>query len=356
MNASTHPSNSAVGHGLKPLSGVRIVEIAGIGPGPFACMLLADLGAEVMRVDRPGGNNPNFKADERFQLVLRDRKNITIDLKQAEGVEQLLSLVEAADALIEGYRPGVAERLGIGPEACMRRNPRLVYGRITGWGQTGPLAHAAGHDINYLALSGALHAIGAKDGKPVMPLNLVGDYGGGSLYLALGVVSAILQARSTGVGQVVDAAIVDGAASLMTTFFGRMAAGQWRDERGVNMLDGGLPWYDTYRTADGAYVAIGALEPQFFEVLCTKLGLSRDYLVTRDDCRSWPALRADLERIFGAKTRMHWCELLEGTDACFAPVLSMEEVAAHPHHIARGTFVERDGVVQPTSAPRFSHS
>lgn len=336
-----------------PLSGIRIVEIAGIGPGPFACMLLADLGADIVRVDRPGGHQANFKADEHFQLVLRGRPTLAVDLKRPEGVEEVLKLVDGADALIEGFRPGVAERLGIGPAACMARNPRLVYGRMTGWGQHGPLAQAAGHDINYLALSGALHAIGHEGGKPAIPLNLVGDYGGGALYLALGVVSAILQARTSGVGKVVDAAVVDGAASLMTTFFGRLAAGQWRDERGVNMLDGGLPWYDTYRTADGKYVAIGALEPQFFAVLCEKLDLDRGWLQARNDRASWPALRAELERVFASQTRDHWCALLEGTDACFSPVLSMQEAPLHRHSLVRNSFFEREGVTQPATAPRF---
>lgn len=340
--------------GKKPLSGVRIIEIAGIGPGPFACMLLADLGADIIRIDRPGGSNPNFKAEAKYQVVERGRPTITVDLKQAEGVNLVLSLVEKADALVEGFRPGVAERLGIGPETCHRHNPRLVYGRMTGWGQQGPLAQTAGHDINYLALSGALHAIGPKDGKPVPPLNLVGDYGGGSLYLALGMVSALLQARASGVGQVVDAAVVDGAISLMSMFYGRMAAGQWQDERGANMLDGGLPWYDTYLTADGKYIAIGALEPQFFAVLCEKIGLDSSYKETRHDPGQWPQMRRDFERIFSSRTRDQWCDVLEGTDACFAPVLSLQEAALHPHNRARESLVDIDGVVQPAPAPRFS--
>lgn len=331
-----------------PLAGLRVVEFAGIGPAPFCGMLLSDLGADVVRVDRAGA-----WAGQAQGVIERGRRSILLDLKQAEDLETALKLLDRADALIEGYRPGVMERLGLGPDVVLARNPRLVYGRMTGWGQTGPLAQAAGHDINFLALTGALHAIGPAD-RPVPPLNLVGDFGGGSLYLAFGLLAGILHARGTGRGQVVDCAVTDGAASLMGLFYGMRAAGLWQDGREANLLDGGAHFYGTYRCADGRWVSVGPLEPQFYRLLLDKLDIDDPRFRKQMDPAHWPALRAALAERFATKTRDEWCALLEGTDACFAPVLSMAEAPSHPHNVARGTFTDLAGVVQPAPAPRFS--
>jgi alpha-methylacyl-CoA racemase len=339
-----------------PLAGIRVVEIAGIGPGPFCGMMLADMGADVVRVDRAvnvtGGDPAHPPAD----LLNRGRRSIGIDLKHPDGVEVVLRLVEGADALIEGFRPGVAERLGIGPDECVARNPRLVYGRMTGWGQDGPLATAAGHDINYIALAGALEPIGRRGEAPVPPLNLVGDFGGGGMLLAFGIACGIIEARSSGRGQVVDAAMVDGAASLMTMTHAFRAMGMWRDERGTNMLDTGAHYYDVYETADGRYVSIGSIEPQFYAELLQRLGLEGEDLSPQNDRSQWPVLKERLAVVFRSKTRDKWCEILEGTDVCFAPVLSIPEAIEHPHNVARGSFVDVAGIPQPGPAPRFSRS
>ncbi|MBK1658945.1 CaiB/BaiF CoA transferase family protein [Paracraurococcus ruber] len=334
---------------MGPLQGLRIIEFAGIGPGPFCGMVLADLGAEVLRIDRKDGP-PGARED----FTGRGRRSVTLDLKSPAAVEAALRLVERADALIEGFRPGVMERLGLGPETCLGRNPRLVYGRMTGWGQEGPLAQAAGHDMNYIALTGALWSIGRPGERPVPPLNLVGDYGGGGMLLAMGLLAGLLHARGTGQGQVVDAAMVDGAALLMAPIYAMKARGRWGNERGANMLDGAAPWYDTYECADGRFLSVGPIEPQFFALLCQKLGLDAKDFPDRMDPAAWPALKARLTAIFRTRTRDDWCALLEGTDACVAPVLDMEEAPNHPHNAARGTFLARDGVVQPAPAPRFS--
>ena len=334
-----------------PLRGLRVVEFAGIGPVPFAAMLLADMRADVVRVVRPG-----TPALDKRDIVERGRRVVPIDLKSAEGRESALMLLDRADVLLEGFRPGVMERLGLGPDPVLQRNPRLVYGRMTGWGQTGPLAAAAGHDIDYIALAGALHAIGETGRGPVPPLNLLGDFGGGALYLVVGVLAALLEAQRSGHGQVVDAAIVDGAASLLTFIYAALARGGWRDERGNNLLDGGAPFYTTYRCADGEYIAVGALEPQFHEVLIARLGLDQEAFKDRLNPESWPRLRHVLQQTFAQRTRREWCELLEGTDACFAPVLALEEAAAHPHMAAREVFKAIDGVPCPAPAPRFSRT
>jgi alpha-methylacyl-CoA racemase len=334
---------------MGPLKGVRIVEFAAIGPVPFAAMLLSDMGAEVIRIDRRLARPPR-----NTEVYLRGRRAVALDLKKAEATEAALKLVENADAVLEGFRPGVMERLGLSPEVCLARNPRLVYGRMTGWGQTGPLAHAAGHDINYIALSGALHAIGTKDGKPVPPLNLVGDFGGGALYLALGIVCAILEARRSGKGQVVDAAMVDGAASLMSVFYGMHAAGFWQDARGVNLLDSGAPFYDTYETKDAKWVALGSLEAEFYRDLVDRLGIADADADTRFDRARWPEAKAKIAAVIRTRTREEWDQLLLGTDVCYAPVLSLSEAPRHPHNAARGVVVDVDGVTQPAPAPRFS--
>lgn len=342
---------------MGPLSGVRVIEIAGIGPGPFCAMMLADMGAEVIRVDRAqavrGGDPDAPPAD----VLNRGRRSIGVDLKHPDGVALVLELVEGADALIEGFRPGVAERLGIGPDACLARNPTLVYGRMTGWGQSGPYAPTAGHDINYIALAGALDPIGRAGGPPVPPLNLVGDFGGGGLILAYGIVCALLEASRSGEGQVVDAAMVDGAAILMTMFHAFTAMGIWNDQRGTNLLDTGAHFYDTYETADGKYVAIGSIEPQFYAELLrlTGLGDDGDFAAQMDRSR-WPELKERLATVFRAKTRDEWCQIMEGTDVCFAPVLSISEAPHHPHNVERGTFVDVAGITQPAPAPRFSRT
>jgi alpha-methylacyl-CoA racemase len=338
-----------------PLAGVRVVEIAGIGPGPFAGMLLADAGADVIRVDRPGGGS-GVAGKGRFDVMGRGRRSVLVDLRQPEGVEVVLRLAERAEVLFEGFRPGVAERLGIGPDACLARNPALVYGRMTGWGQDGPLANAAGHDIAYIALAGALHLVGRPEEPPPPPVNVVGDFGGGGMLLAFGILCAVLEARQTGRGQVVDAAIVDGTALLTAMLYGLRAQGRWSDERSANLLDGAAPMYRTYECADGRHIAVGALEPKFSAELLDRLGLAAD-----DDLRrrlyeraAWPELSGRLAELFRTRTRDEWCALLEGTDACFAPVLSLGEAPAHPHNVARGMFTEVGGVVQPAPAPRFS--
>jgi len=337
-----------------PLSGLKVVELAGIGPGPHACMVLADLGADVVRVERPAGSLDltGGKPDP----LLRGRRSVAADLKTEAGRELVLRLAAKADVLVEGLRPGVAERLGVGPEACAERNPRLVYGRMTGWGQDGPLAKRAGHDINYLSLTGVLHAIGRAGERPVPPLNLVGDFGGGSMFLVAGVLAALWERERTGLGQVVDAAMVDGAGVLAQMMWALRGLGSWADERGTNLLDGGAPFYDTYVCADGRYVAVGALEPQFYAAFLAGLGLSAEDLPPQLDRDGWPTLRATFTRAFLGRTRDEWAKLFDGTDACVTPVLAPDEVAAHPHIAARDGMVEIDGIVQPAPAPRFSRS
>ncbi|WP_171166908.1 CaiB/BaiF CoA-transferase family protein [Streptomyces sp. I05A-00742] len=334
-----------------PLTGVRVVELAGIGPGPFAAMLLADLGADVVRVDRPGG--PGLYIDPRHDVTNRNKRSVRVDLKADGGAETVLDLVERADVLLEGYRPGVAERLGVGPGPCLGRNPRLVYGRMTGWGQDGPLAPAAGHDIGYIALTGALGLAGAADGPPYPPANLLGDYAGGSLYLVIGVLAALQHARATGTGQVVDAAIVDGTAHLTAMIHGMLAAGVWQDRRGGNLLDGGAPFYGVYATSDGGHMAVGALEPRFYAEFVRLLGIP-EADAGRDDPAGWDRLRELIADRFRQRTRAEWREVFEGTDACVSPVLSLTEAPGHPHLAARGTFADDWGITQPAPAPRFS--
>jgi alpha-methylacyl-CoA racemase len=338
-----------------PLQGVKIVEIAGIGPGPFAAMILSDLGADIIRVERAQSVTGDFSRDNK-EVIYRGRRSVGIDLKNADGVEAVMRLVEQADALIEGFRPGVTERLGIGPDACLARNPKLVYGRMTGWGQDGPYAMAAGHDINYIALAGALAHMGRAGGKPTPPMNLIGDFGGGGMLLALGVVSAILEARGSGAGQVVDAAMIDGSASLMAMMWGLRAMGVWDERLGENVLDTGAPFYDTYETADGKFIALGSLEPQFYAELLTRTGLDAEGLPPQMDREGWTVLRDRFTELFKSKTRDEWCEILEGTDACFAPVLTMSEAVDHPQIRARNTIVDDYGVEQPAPAPRFSRT
>ena len=334
--------------GQGPLSGLKIVEFAGIGPGPFCGMLLSDLGADVVRIDRKGQGR-GAPSD----VTSRGRRSVALDLKTPEAVETCLKLMEKADAIIEGFRPGVMERLGLGPDLALKRNPKLVYGRMTGWGQTGPYAQAAGHDMNYIAITGALHAIGTQD-KPVPPLNLVGDFGGGALYLAFGVLAGVIQARETGRGQVVDCAMSDGAASLMAMFYGFKGAGGWKEERRSNLLDGGAHFYDTYQCSDGKWVSIGSIEPQFYALLLEKTGIDDPDFQRQHDRTMWPALREKLAAVIARKTREEWTEIMGGTDVCFAPVLDLDEAPKHPHNAARQTFVEIAGVVQPAPAPRFS--
>ncbi|MFB7976738.1 CaiB/BaiF CoA transferase family protein [Streptomyces vinaceus] len=335
-----------------PLAGVRVVELAGIGPGPFAAMLLADLGADVVRVDRPGGGV--LAVDPAYDVTNRGKRSVLVDLKSAEGPTRVLDLVERADVLIEGFRPGVAERLGVGPAACHARNPKLVYGRMTGWGQDGPLAHTAGHDIAYIAVTGALGMIGNPGEPPAVPANLVGDYAGGSLYLVIGVLAALQHARTPGgAGQVVDAAIVDGTAHLTAMIHGMMAAGGWQDRRGANLLDGGCPFYGTYETSDGGYMAVGALEQQFYDTFTELLGI-REQAPARKDLARWGELREAVAARFKSRTRQEWTEVFEGSDACVAPVLSLGEAPLHPHLAARATFTDLGGITQPAPAPRFS--
>ena len=350
----TEPTSPPTRQG--PLAGVKVIELAGIGPGPMGAMLLADMGAEVLRIDRQTPADLGVKRPLQYNLLMRNRRSIALDLKDPEAVALVLELIEGADALIEGFRPGVTERLGLGPEACLARNPRLVYGRITGWGQDGPLAQAAGHDLNYIALTGVLHAIGRKDQPPSIPLAVVGDFGGGALYLAMGVLAGIIEARGSGRGQVVDAAVVDGVSHMATAFFGMRAAGQWRDERGSNVLDSGAPFYEVYECADGLWISIGPIEARFHAELLQRLGIAPEAIGTQLDPRDWPRARAVFAAAFRTRTRQAWCELLEGSDVCFAPVLSFGEAPAHPHLQARGSFVEIEGVTQPAPAPRFSRT
>ncbi|WP_301126232.1 CaiB/BaiF CoA transferase family protein [Streptomyces cacaoi] len=335
-----------------PLAGVRVVELAGIGPGPFAAMTLADLGADVVRVDRPGGGG--LAIPHRHDVTNRNKRSVLLDLKQPAGVEAVLALAERADILVEGFRPGVAERLGVGPDACLARNSRLVYGRMTGWGQDGPLAHRAGHDIGYIAVTGALGMTGAPDGPPYAPANLLGDYAGGALYLVIGVLAALQHARAEGgAGQVVDAAIVDGTSHLTAMIQGMLAAGGWQDRRGANLLDGGAPFYGTYATKDGGYMAVGALEPKFYAEFVRLLGLA-EQAPARDDPAAWGALREAVAARFAFRTRAEWTRVFEDSDACVAPVLSLTEAPHHPHLAARGTYVDHAGITQPAPAPRFS--
>jgi len=334
-----------------PLAGIRVIEFAGIGPGPFACMLLSDMGAEVVRIDRP-----DARLGDARDITGRGRQTVLLDLKDPEAIEHVLSLLEQADVLVEGFRPGVMERLGLGPEAVARRNPRLVYARMTGWGQEGPLAQAAGHDINYISLCGALAAIGEPGGPPTPPLNLVGDYGGGSLYLVVGILAAVIEARRSGLGQVVDAAICDGVNSLMSLFHAQALRGSFREERGANVLDGGAPYYTVYETADGGYVSLGPIEPKFFALLCEKIGVPESLRDAQNDRARWPALREAIAVIFKTRNRAAWCDLLEGTDVCFAPILALSEAPGHPHSQARQAFVDVEGIAHPAPAPRFSRT
>jgi alpha-methylacyl-CoA racemase len=341
---------------MGPLAGLQVVELASIGPGPFAAMLLADLGATVVRIDRTEPSGLGVPMPARFDVGGRGRRSVALDIKRPAGRDAALRLVDRADVLIEGWRPGVAERLGLGPEECLARNPGLVYGRMTGFGQHGPLASAAGHDLNYIALAGALHAIGPA-AQPLPPLNLVGDYGGGALYLAFGIMAALFERQHSGRGQVVDAAMVDGASSLMSLFHGLAAGGQWDPaQRAANLLDGGAPFYATYATADGRFVSIGALEPKFFAELARRIGLDERFVKRQYDRRTWPDLREELTRIMRGKTRDEWSVLLEGSDTCFAPVLTLAEAADHPHARERAAFIDIGGVRQPAPAPRFSRS
>ena len=339
---------------MGPLKGKRVIELQSIGPGPFCGMMLADMGAEIIRIDRSssvdGSGNP---AD----ILARGRKSIGVDLKNPDGVETVLKLIESADVLLEGFRPGVTERLGLGPDVCLGRNPKLIYGRMTGWGQTGPMALAAGHDINYISLSGALHAIGPKDTNPTPPLNLVGDFGGGGMLLAFGIASALVETAETGKGQVVDAAMTDGSALLMNAIFGIMNAGNWTHDRSTNLLDGGAHFYGTYETKDGKYISIGSMEPQFYALLLEKTGLSNDPDFAKQMSREdWPSLRTRLEAVFLERTRDEWDEIMLGSDVCYAPILQFEEAASNPHNQERQTFVESSGVTQAAPAPRFSRT
>ncbi len=334
--------------GKGPLSGLKVVEFAGIGPGPFCGMLLSDLGADVVRIDRKGQGRAS-PAD----ITARGRRSIGLDLKNPASIETCLKLMESADAVFEGFRPGVMERLGLGPDVALKRNPKLVYGRMTGWGQFGPYANAAGHDMNYIAITGALHAIGTND-KPIPPLNLVGDFGGGALYLAFGLLAGVLNARQTGQGQVIDCAMSDGAASLMAMFYGFKASGMWKEERRANLLDGGAHFYDTYQCADGKWISIGSIEPQFYALLLEKTGINDPAFAAQMDRGSWNELRDKLAHVIAQKTQAEWCEIMDATDVCFAPVLDLDAAPKHPHNVARQTFVELGGVVQPAPAPRFS--
>ncbi|MGN6286763.1 MAG: CaiB/BaiF CoA transferase family protein [Afipia sp.] len=339
-----------------PLHGIRIVEFGGIGPAPMTAMLLADLGADVIRIDRLQPSGLGIQKPKQFDLLARGRQTVAIDLKHPDGVACALDLVASADGLIEGFRPGVMERIGLGPDECLKRNPRLVFGRVTGWGQEGPLAPTAGHDLNYIALTGALHAIGRAGGPPTPPLNLVGDFGGGALYLAFGMMCALVERQRSGRGQVVDAAMVDGAATLMTSLFGMIGAGIHGSQRGTNLLDSGAPHYDVYRCADGEYVAVAPIEDKFRTIMLERLGIAPDEFPDVNDRQQWPKARDMLAAKFAQRPRQDWCDLLEGSDACFAPVLSAQEAPAHPHNKTRQTFVEIDGVVQPAPGPRFSRT
>lgn len=339
---------------MGPLKGIRVVEIAGLAPGPYCAMMLADMGADVLRIERPGGTRTH--AIPRLSLLNRSRRTVVIDLKSPHGVSAVVRLVSKADALIEGFRPGVMERLGLGPDICLKTNPRLIYGRMTGWGQDGPLADAPGHDLNYIALSGALHSIGRKGEPPAIPLNLIGDFAGGGMLLAFGILCALIEAARSGQGQVVDAAMVDGAASLMTYMHGMRAQRTWSDVRGENALDGASPWYQVYETSDGQFVTVANVEKKFHDELLRLTGLDQEDLPQQHDRINWPTLRARFAEVFRSKTRAEWCALLEGSETCFAPVLTIPEALKHPHNRARHAFVEIEGVMQPAPAPRFSRS
>lgn len=340
---------------MGPLSGFKIIELAGIGPGPFCGMMLADMGAEVIRVERFSAA-ADSAATAPKDILARNRRSIAVDLKSPAGIETVMRLIEGADALFEGFRPGVTERLGLGPDQCLERNERLVYGRMTGWGQDGPMAQAAGHDINYIGLAGALHAMGRAGEKPVPPLNLVGDFGGGGMLLAYGLVCALLEVSKSGKGQVVDAAMIDGTSALMAMFYSMSASGRFHLDRGTNLLDGGAHFYDTYRTKDDEHICIGSIEPQFYALLIEKAGLDAEKFAPQMDESQWPELKAELTNVFLTKTRAQWCELMEGTDVCFAPVLNLEEAAEHPHSKARNSYLQVDGVLQHAPAPRFSRT
>ena len=337
---------------MGPLTGIRVVEMAGIGPGPFTAMMLSDLGAEVIRVDRLSHKGTGHRAN----VLNRGRKSIAVDLKNPRGVETTLRLIEQADVVLEGFRPGVRERLGLGPEECLSVNPRLIFGRMTGWGQTGPLSQAAGHDINYISIAGALGAMGYADRPPAPPLNLVGDFGGGAMYLLTGILAALVERATSGQGQMIDAAMTDGTASLLSPFFGLMAMNMWTTDRFSNRLDGGAFYYGSYECSDGKYISIGSLEPQFYALLLEKAEITDPEFQEQLDEAAWPAKREKLNQLFKTRTRQQWCDIMEGTDVCFAPVLDLKEAPVHPHNIYRKTFVELDGVVQPAPAPRFSRT
>ena len=342
---------------MGPLQGIKVVEFAALGPAPMGAMLLADLGAEVLRIERKSSVSGRPIADlfdPKIDILNRSRRVVALNMKQPEAIETALRLIEQADVLIEGFRPGVMERLGVGPDVCLARNPKLVYGRMTGWGQNGTLAHAAGHDINYLSLSGALHAIGEKGGKPVAPLNLVADCGGGAMLLAMGVLAGVISARNTGCGQVVDAAMTDGAAVLMSMMYTLKAMGQWTQQRGDNLLDGGAHFYDTYQCSDGKWLSVGAIEPQFYALLLEKAGIDDPAFKAQWDRSQWPALKEKLAAVLATRTRDAWCAVFEGSDACVAPVLDMDEAPLHAHNLSRNTFIEVNGITQPAPAPRFS--
>ncbi|MEC7126999.1 MAG: CaiB/BaiF CoA-transferase family protein [Pseudomonadota bacterium] len=337
---------------MGPLTGIRVVEMAGIGPGPFTAMMLSDLGAEVIRIDRLSHKGIGHRAN----VLNRGRKSIAVDLKNPRGVETILRLIEQADVVLEGFRPGVMERLGLGPEKCLSVNPRLIFGRMTGWGQTGPLSQAAGHDINYISIAGALGAMGYADRPPAPPLNLVGDFGGGAMYLLTGILAALVERATSEQGQIIDAAMSDGTASLLSPFFGLMAMSMWTTDRFSNRLDGGAFYYGSYECSDGRYISVGSLEPQFYALLLEKAEITDPEFQEQLDEAAWPAKREKLTQLFKTKTRQQWCDIMEGTDVCFAPVLDLKEAPNHPHNIDRKTFVELDGVVQPAPAPRFSRT
>ncbi len=337
---------------MGPLKGLKVLEMAGIGPGPFCAMMLADMGAEVIRIDRLSHKGGGHRAN----VLNRGRRSIALDLKNPAAVETVLKLIDRADALIEGFRPGVMERLGLGPDVCLQRNPKLIFGRMTGWGQSGPLAQAAGHDINYISIAGALGAMGYSDRAPAPPLNLVGDFGGGAMYLLTGILAALFERHNSGQGQVIDAAMTDGTASLLSPFFGLMAMNMWTTDRQANKLDGGAHYYGSYECSDGKYISIGSIEPQFYALLLEKCGIQDEAFLAQQDQEIWPDLREKLAQLFLTKTRSQWCELMEGTDVCFAPVLDLGEAPSHPHNIERKTYVDFEGVTQPAPAPRFSRT
>jgi alpha-methylacyl-CoA racemase len=338
---------------MGPLEGVKIIEVGGIGPGPFCGMMLSDMGAQVIRIERKGHV---ALTEPKFDVMMRNRLSVSINLRKPEGVSAVLKMVEQVDALQEGFRPGVMEKLGLGPDACLERNPRLVYGRMTGWGQEGPLARVAGHDINYISLSGALHTFGRKGAKPIAPLNMVGDFGGGGMLLAFGIVCALFEAQKSGQGQVIDAAMIDGSAALMAMIYGLRASGFWKDERGVNLLDSGAHFYDAYETADSKYISVGSIEPQFYALLLQHAGIDDPDFKNQLDLKKWPEFKEKITEIFKTKTRDEWSEIMEDTDVCFAPVLSLDEAPEHPQNKLRNTFIEVEGVRQPAPTPRFSRT